>query len=44
MKRHVHRWIWNSNVENKELHAKLVPAVRIRITHPELLDNLQLKF
>jgi len=40
MSGYVYRWLWNSHVENKVLHAQLVGQVRIRIFYPELLDRL----
>ena len=40
MQGHVYKWLWNSHVENKDLHAKLIGKVRIRIENPDLLDHL----
>jgi len=36
----VYRWLWNSHVENKSLHHKLVGSMRLRIKNPALLDRL----
>ena len=40
MQGHVYKWLWNSHVENKALHSKLIGQVRIRIQNPDRLDNL----
>ena len=40
MRGHVYKWLWNSHVENKALHSKLIGQVRIRIENPDLLDSL----
>lgn len=40
MRTYVHQWIWNSKIQNKDLHAQLVSEMKRRIQNPSLLESL----